>query len=114
MGIQIDLKRGDFEAMHPTTKTFNFDAVKMTYIGNCDDVKRLNELWSTWCACVGMIHLEASVPTLTKKMICAIEATVENQLEASGIEEDPYRLDGEKIWNAAIEAGKRLEVGDAN
>ena len=62
MDIQIDLKRGDFEAMHPTAKTFNFDAVKMTYIGNCADVKRLNELWSTWCACIGLVYLEASVP----------------------------------------------------
>ena len=57
-----------------------------------------NSGWEMWQAA------KASVPTLTNKMICAIEATVENQLEASGIEEDPYRLDGEKIWNAAIEA----------
>ena len=61
-------------------------------------VGQINFGWKVWQAA------KAGAPILTTKMICAIERTVENQLEASGIEEDPYRLDGEKIWNAAIEA----------
>ena len=36
--------------------------------------------------------------------IVAIERKVENQLEASGIDADPFRLDGEKIYKAMIGA----------
>lgn len=45
-----------------------------------------------------------AVPELTDKMIVAIESEVENQLKASSIDADPFRLDGEKIWYAAIES----------
>ena len=34
--------------------------------------------------------------------IVVIERKVENQLEASGIDADPFRLDGEKIYKAMI------------
>lgn len=62
MGIQeIDLRRLDFEAMHPVAKLFNFDHEKLTYFGDAyDDAKRLNDLWSTWCACVGLLYLETN------------------------------------------------------
>lgn len=45
-----------------------------------------------------------AVPELTSKMIVAIESEVESQLKASAIDADPFRLDGEKIWHAALEA----------
>ena len=45
-----------------------------------------------------------AVPELTDKMIVAIESEVESQLKASAIDADPFRLDGEKIWYAALEA----------
>lgn len=45
-----------------------------------------------------------AVPEVTDKMIVAIESEVENQLKASAIDSDPFRLDGEKIWYAALEA----------
>lgn len=38
--------------------------------------------------------------------IVAIEKMVEQQVEASGITEDVFRLDGEKILNAAVEAAR--------
>ena len=62
MGIkEIDLRRSDFEAMHPVAKLFNFDHEKLTYFGDAyDDAKRLNDLWSTWCACVGLLYLETN------------------------------------------------------
>ena len=44
-----------------------------------------------------------AVPELTDKMIVAIESEVESQLKASAIDADPFRLDGEKIWYAALE-----------
>lgn len=53
--------------------------------------------WEIW-------QVKAVAPALTDQMICAIESTVENQLKASGINSDPFRIDGEKIWNSAIEA----------
>ena len=57
MDIQeINLRRSDFEAMHPTAKLFNFDAEKMVYFG--DGPESINSQWSTWCACIGMFHLE--------------------------------------------------------
>lgn len=62
MDIQeIDLRRLDFEAMHPVARLFNFDHEKLTYFGDAyDDAKRLNDLWSTWCACVGLLYLETN------------------------------------------------------
>ena len=58
---EIDLRCSDFEAMHPVAKLFNFDHEKLTYFGDAyDDAKRLNDLWSTWCACVGLLYLETN------------------------------------------------------
>lgn len=57
---EIDLKRPDFEATHPFARLFNFDHEKLVYFGDrSDDVKRLNELWSTWCACIGLVYFDA-------------------------------------------------------
>jgi hypothetical protein len=56
MDIQINLRRGDFEAMHPTAKLLNFDAEKMVYFG--DKSESINSQWSTWCACIGMQYFE--------------------------------------------------------
>lgn len=52
---KIDLRRGDFEAMHPKAKLFGFDAEKMIYFG--DRSESINSQWTTWCACIGMLHL---------------------------------------------------------
>lgn len=38
--------------------------------------------------------------------IVAVEKMVEQQVEASGITADVFRLDGEKILNAAVEAAR--------
>lgn len=57
MDIQkIDLRRGDFEAMHPKAKLLNFDAEKMVYFG--DKSESINSQWTTWCACIGMLCLD--------------------------------------------------------
>ncbi|ENU99656.1 DUF551 domain-containing protein [Acinetobacter variabilis] len=52
---KIDLRRGDFEAMHPKAKLFSFDEDKKLYTG--DGVESINDQWTTWCACIGMLHL---------------------------------------------------------
>ncbi|QMP81478.1 hypothetical protein [Escherichia phage vB_EcoM_APEC] len=54
--IQIDLRRGGFEAMHPNARLFNFDSEKMVYFG--EGSEGINSQWTTWCACIGMLHLE--------------------------------------------------------
>lgn len=51
---------------------------------------------------------KVAVPEPTKEVICAIENTVEDQLIASGITSDPFRLDGEKIYKAMIEAQEQV------
>ena len=57
MGIQnIDLRRGDFEGMHPKAKLFGFDEDKKLYTG--DGVESINDQWTTWCACIGMLCLD--------------------------------------------------------
>ena len=57
MGIQnIDLRRGDFEGMHPKAKLFGFDEDKKLYTG--DGVESINDQWTTWCACIGMLFLD--------------------------------------------------------
>lgn len=53
---KIDLRRGDFEAMHPKAKLFSFDEDKKLYTG--DGVESINDQWTTWCACIGMLCLE--------------------------------------------------------
>ena len=59
----------------------------------------LDKEWEAWQAAKAQ-----AVPEVTDKMIVAIESEVENQLKASAIDSDPFRLDGEKIWYAALEA----------
>ena len=53
---KIDLRRGDFEGMHPKAKLFVFDEDKKLYTG--DGVESINHQWTTWCACIGMLHLD--------------------------------------------------------
>jgi len=53
---EIDLRRGDFEGMHPKAKLFGFDEDKKLYTG--DGVESINCQWTTWCACIGMLCLE--------------------------------------------------------
>ena len=40
----------------------------------------------------------------SSEIIVAIESKIEDQLKASAIEADPFRLDGETIYEAMIEA----------
>lgn len=61
--------------------------------------EEIHELWKELQAAKAQ-----AVPEVTDKMIVAIESEVENQLKASAIDSDPFRLDGEKIWYAALEA----------
>lgn len=54
--MKINLRRGDFEGMHPKAKLFGFDENKKLYTG--DGAESINDQWTTWCACIAMLHLE--------------------------------------------------------
>lgn len=64
---EIDLRRGDFEGMHPKAKLFGFDEDKKLYTG--DGVESINHQWTTWCACIGMLHLEVKEAQAVPKWI---------------------------------------------
>lgn len=73
-----------------------------TFSKNEDDSYQMDIIhfgWKVWQAAKA-----DAVPELTDKIIVAIESEVESQLKASAIDADPFRLDGEKIWYAALEA----------
>ena len=89
-------------------ESFDFERHEQTYFNEqtqCyendigEDTESINMAWSAWQAAKAQ-----AVPELTDKMIVAIESEVESQLKASAIDADPFRLDGEKIWYAALEA----------
>lgn len=66
------------------------------------DEYQIHLMYCAWLQ--GQAAKAQAVPELTDKMIVAIESEVESQLKASAIDADPFRLDGEKIWYAALEA----------
>lgn len=100
--MDIQKEREAFEAWLFSTEKFKFRNKNFLFMldeyGNYED-KPVLEHWETWQAAKAQ-----AVPELTDKMIVAIESEVESQLKASAIDADPFRLDGEKIWYAAIEA----------
>ena len=57
-------------------------------------------MFDTWKAAIAQ-----TVP-INNTTIVAVERMVEQQVEASGITADVFRLDGEKILNAAVEAAR--------
>jgi len=105
---EIDLRRSDFEAMHPVAKLFNFDHEKLTYFGDAyDDAKRLNDLWSTWCACVGLLYLETNTTkaqAVPEGFVLVPKEPTYEMLEAGS--EARSRTEGHiaSIWEAMIEA----------
>lgn len=64
-------------------------------------------LWDAWQAATQRDGFKFVPINPTSKMIVAIENKVEQQLEASAINQDPFRLDGERIFEAMMEV-----VGD--
>ena len=72
---KIDLRRGDFEGMHPKAKLFGFDEDKKLYTG--DGVESINHQWTTWCACIGMLHLGGKEAQAVPEVI-----TIGNELQS--------------------------------
>lgn len=93
-----------------------FDDEKNEYFASdvCDPsedhiVESINLSWRMWQAAKaheGEKLKGCVVVPFNNTTIVAIEKMVEQQVEASGITEDVFRLDGEKILNAAVEAAR--------
>ncbi len=96
----MDKQREKFEAWLKDCNKHVYDVYKDGY-SSSDNVENMcvEWAWSAWKQAQ-----KSAVPEPTKEVICAIENTVEDQLIASGITSDPFRLDGEKIYKAMIEA----------
>lgn len=60
--------------------------------------------WQAWLASANREGYKLVPLQPTTKIMVAIERKVEEQLEASAIDADPFRLDGENIYKAMIGA----------
>lgn len=58
--------------------------------------------WEAWQASAQREGYKLVPLQPSNEVIVAIEKKVENQLEASGINQDPFRLDGETIYKAMM------------
>lgn len=93
MDIQnIDLRRGDFEGMHPKAKLFGFDEDKKLYTG--DGVESINDQWTTWCACIGILFLDGKEAQAVPGWI-----SVEDGLPPCDFE---FCETGERVSNAVL------------
>lgn len=114
MDIEKESNREAFEKAFAQTEFYRNKADLYSLLADIDDetfdffrkngfgdysIGEAQAAWSAWQAAEAQSVLE-----LTDKMIVAIESEVESQLKASAIDADPFRLDGEKIWYAALEA----------
>ena len=71
-----------------------------------NDYLHFIDCWSYWCASATREGYKLVPLQPSNAVIVAIENKVENQLEASGITQDPFRLDGETIYKAMIGASE--------
>ena len=118
--LNIKKEREAFENWFRTTEMYNVlieyiathqPGLKTVFIksGKFYRNTMVNTSWVSWQA--SKQHeaqkLEGCVVVpVNNTTIVAVEKMVEQQVEASGITADVFRLDGEKILNAAVEAAR--------
>lgn len=78
------------------------------YTDNCQEYSDdyTQSAWLAWQASAQREGYKLVPLQPSNEVIVAIEKKVENQLEASGINQDPFRLDGETIYEAMIGAAE--------
>ena len=101
----MEIEREAFESWFES----RYDAHFMQFALDLDMYadKHTQTCWEAWQAAKAQEaeKLKGCVMvSLNNTTIVAIERMVEQQVEASGITDDVFRLDGEKILNAAVEA----------
>lgn len=100
MDIQkIDLRRGDFEGMHPKAKLFSFDEDKKLYTG--DGVESINDQWTTWCACIGMLCLDGKEAQAVPEGFVVVPKEPTDKMWSSGIDAYTDAMEDNKALPAA-------------
>lgn len=83
--------------IHPHKKLLEWCEDSESYINSTID-----NLWNMWLASANREGYKLVPLQPSTKIMVAIERKVEEQLEASAINADPFRLDGENIYKAMI------------
>ena len=96
--MDLQKEREAFEAWFES----RYDAHFMQFALDLDMYvdKHTQTCWEAWQAA------KAQMVPINNTTIVAVERMVEQQVKASGITADVFRLDGEKILNAAVEAAR--------
>lgn len=103
---KIDLRRGDFEGMHPKAKLFGFDEDKKLYTG--DGVESINHQWTTWCACIGMLCLDVKeAQAVPKGFVLVPKNPTHKMMEASWASLDAGSAD--EWWDVYEEVMKAAQ-----
>ena len=107
---KIDLRRGDFEGMHPKAKLFGFDEDKKLYTG--DGVESINHQWTTWCACIGMLHLEVKEAQAVPEGFVLVKKELPEQIaEKMAIDRiDKPRHENDPVWREIAEQSYKDQV----
>ena len=107
---KIDLRRGDFEGMHPKAKLFGFDEDKKLYTG--DGVESINHQWTTWCACIGMLHLEVKEAQAVPEGFVLVKKELPEQIaEKMAIDRiDKPRHENDPVWRESAEQSYKDQV----
>lgn len=111
MDIQnIDLRRGDFEGMHPKAKLFGFDEDKKLYTG--DGVESINDQWTTWCACIGMLCLDGKEAQAVPEGFVLVKKELPEQIaEKMAIDRiDKPRHENDPVWSEIAEQSYKDQV----
>ena len=103
----MDIKElKQFESVYQPSKEIAFCWLRKQYVqlsteeNHAEVVDHANDSLRIWQAA------KAQTVPINNTTIVAVERMVEQQVKASGITADVFRLDGEKILNAAVEAAR--------
>ena len=109
--MNIEEQRKAFEEFYKTkilTKDYEIEMIDQLTEFHVDtglyEYVRMQTAWETWIASANREGYKLVPLQPSNETIVAIERVVENQLEASAIDADPFRLDGENIYKAMIGA----------
>ena len=107
---KIDLRRGDFEGMHPKAKLFGFDEDKKLYTG--DGVESINHQWTTWCAGISMLHLEVKEAQAVTEGFVQVKKELPEQIaEKMAIDRiDKPRHENDPVWREIAEQSYKDQV----
>ena len=101
--ILKEIKMTDLEIREAFTAWIKKEYLGIEILANQRDEGAITRRDYTY---VGWQAAKAQTVPINNTTIVAVERMVEQQVKASGITADVFRLDGEKILNAAVEAAR--------